>query len=629
MPEYTDGTDINSGIQCWVCDGTKTKILREWGQYFEHMCLTHKTDCPMDRWRHTAFYRMGRESINQRVRRPYKRPATDGTVWHRMDCMVLCSMDGTPVVPHQVQPLKIKKARQLAIADASPAPELTVAHAQPAAAAGGASRPAAQPLPLSAPATLVAAELPAVHIKDVYYSYFADAANEDVSRNTWPGGCADVPLTAFADHLQQKRFMNPTSHVYKNHLLYMRRFFHMLIVDDGDTGAVNTDEAAMDPRLFASAFLRDTILIVFALPMMNLKKVTYPDRLVKALCMYLGFMLNCIEIRALVDPTTTMYKYKPMIERLRESLKEGIQKHINKNSKVRKMVRMQIDRLRCEKLPTPREMKDAVHNAMCVLQHLVAHATTAGETTPKVRQSANVCIVGIVAMNGYLGRKKEWEHLERDQYRTEIAKNKWWITTDKHKTFRVYGTLGKVVFAGTRESMLAYDSLPRGPGQQHYFFAQPNTADVVINVPYLLGAFSKFFFFAAEQHPTVNLLRKWFHTSLMDRPEEKLLEVLKAVDPHSNQVMKNHYILKGPKEHAIMAERLYKSVMGDPVPWPIGADGDLRGRLRGVGDAEADKILQLVEDEQQERLVNAQIEDAGEALFFFGSSIALRCFRNA
>ena len=68
--------------------------------------------------------------------------------------------------------------------------------------------------------------------------------------------------------------------------------------------------------------------------------------------------------------------------------------------------------------------------------------------------------------------------------------------------------------------------------------------------------------------PTVNLLRKWFHTELMrlTRTESKLLSLMKVVDAHSEGVARRHYVLNSPADDARLAKELVRNVIGMTVP---------------------------------------------------------------
>ena len=70
--------------------------------------------------------------------------------------------------------------------------------------------------------------------------------------------------------------------------------------------------------------------------------------------------------------------------------------------------------------------------------------------------------------------------------------------------------------------------------------------------------------------PTVNLLRKWFHTHviLMTASHASLLEVMQLVGGHTAAVGLKRYVLRDHKDDAKLAEILVMAVLGPTVPWP-------------------------------------------------------------
>ena len=114
--------------------------------------------------------------------------------------------------------------------------------------------------------------------------------------------------------------------------------------------------------------------------------------------------------------------------------------------------------------------------------------------------------------------------------------------------------------------------LPR-PENCETFLVPPQGGETV-DIPGCLRAACHFFLPPGRTYPTVNLLRKWFHTLLMQltRNEETLKSVMVIVDAHSAAVQNKHYILKDPADHVKLAKVIFEAVMHRPVVWPSGAD---------------------------------------------------------
>ena len=84
-----------------------------------------------------------------------------------------------------------------------------------------------------------------------------------------------------------------------------------------------------------------------------------------------------------------------------------------------------------------------------------------------------------------------------------------------------------------------------------YFLVSPRIGSTSpINVAYYLGQYCKTYLPTEVTHPTVNLLRKWYHTALEQivTDKAKLRKLTEAVDAHSAAVAARHYILKGPED---------------------------------------------------------------------------------
>ena len=95
-----------------------------------------------------------------------------------------------------------------------------------------------------------------------------------------------------------------------------------------------------------------------------------------------------------------------------------------------------------------------------------------------------------------------------------------------------------------------------------------------MDIPKTFGKFCKAFLPKECSKPTVNLMRKWYHTELhtLSQSEDKLLGLLKSIDAHSTRVAKQHYVLQTPAYDAKLAKALVHSMIGKPVMWPSDAE---------------------------------------------------------
>ena len=99
--------------------------------------------------------------------------------------------------------------------------------------------------------------------------------------------------------------------------------------------------------------------------------------------------------------------------------------------------------------------------------------------------------------------------------------------------------------------------LPRDAGKTAFL---PSARDDVgnVNIPQYLRRFAELFIHRKYTFPTVNLLRKWYHSVLvrLARTEGGLLEVMKKLDGHSVGVAVNHYVLMTPADDANLAKAI-------------------------------------------------------------------------
>ena len=187
----------------------------------------------------------------------------------------------------------------------------------------------------------------------------------------------------------------------------------------------------------------------------------------------------------------------------------------------------------------------------------------------QVQGLANAAMIGVIYCNGFAGRSGEWCVLKLQDFRFQMKKNKNYVVCQKHKTSHVYGDLAKWLADGTREAMCLYAELPRRVDIETFF--HPAHAGVrTVDVHHALKKFGEKFLPDCPQKPTVNLMRKWYHTKLMtmSKTEGELFQLMVRIDAHSQRVAERHYVLRNPKHDAELAKILVGEVMGTTVPWP-------------------------------------------------------------
>ena len=186
-----------------------------------------------------------------------------------------------------------------------------------------------------------------------------------------------------------------------------------------------------------------------------------------------------------------------------------------------------------------------------------------------VQGLANAAIVGVIYCNGFAGRCGEWCRLKLAHFRAQMKKDRGYVVCQEHKTSHIYGDLAKWLATGTRYAMSTYADLPRRDDCDT--FLQPTFEGVrAVDVHYALRRFGEKFLPDCPQKPTVNLMRKWYHTKLMtmSKTEAQLYKLMERIDAHTPGVAAKHYVLKNPEHDAKLAKILVHEVLGEPVPWP-------------------------------------------------------------
>ena len=187
----------------------------------------------------------------------------------------------------------------------------------------------------------------------------------------------------------------------------------------------------------------------------------------------------------------------------------------------------------------------------------------------RVQGLANAAMIGVIYCNGFGGRCGEWCILKLRDFRAQMKRGKSYVLCQEHKTSHVYGDLAKWLAEGSKEAMTTYAGLPRRDDCETFF--HPSFEGVrTVDVHHALKRFGEKFLPECQQKPTVNLMRKWYHTKLMtmSKTEDELYALMSRIDAHSQSVAAKHYVLQNPEHDANLAKILVEEVLGTTVPWP-------------------------------------------------------------
>lgn len=166
-------------------------------------------------------------------------------------------------------------------------------------------------------------------------------------------------------------------------------------------------------------------------------------------------------------------------------------------------------------LPSVAEMQRAVTKGFAYMRAIACRfAGTPDPLSPQIQGHVNACLIGGMYLSMFAGRNGEWERLPLKTIQDMIAAGEDFFLTEDHKTARTYGSIAKWFTPGMMSAVKAYLSLPRRPDIKT-FLVPPGKDTKVVSIPGALKTFACNMFHKDKTHPTVNLMRKFFHTQLM------------------------------------------------------------------------------------------------------------------
>ena len=226
------------------------------------------------------------------------------------------------------------------------------------------------------------------------------------------------------------------------------------------------------------------------------------------------------------------------------------------------------DLKKMKNLPPVETLQAAVKRAYMILRKL--ELTWAGKSSipPSARALANSCLAFGILFDTFMGRSMEWELLPCKHLDEQLSQGLDYILCTKHKTSRTYGDLAKYLSPGLVEALKSYRSLPRSSCEGNLLL--PAKGGDKVSFQSCLRTFCSKFLPSDKTFPTVNLVRKWFHSTLVKLTDtkEKLKDLMVLIDAHSVAVQNKHYLLKDPADDVKLARQFVKTVIGKTVRWP-------------------------------------------------------------
>ena len=287
---------------------------------------------------------------------------------------------------------------------------------------------------------------------------------------------------------------------------------------------------------------------------------TWSAKIVAALKHY----VDHLKVMALGDHSKWSAKDIGLLNLLRESQLKFWGKKAKKGAKIARLAKNFLTSQQLSNFPSVEVMQFAVEQAMLILNAVVEAALARGSITNGELALLNKCICLILACNGFLGRSGEWKRLLASIIEALNRSGCGVVICEEHKTSANYGELAKFLFPGTVIACARYveiikllpnPKLCKRTGEP--LFLQPVGGDACGDFPFhsYLKHASILFIKPLQQKScllTVNLLRKMFHSEVMDLSNaDKALFLIGKADAHGIQTAKSHYVVSNPDKDSL------------------------------------------------------------------------------
>lgn len=134
------------------------------------------------------------------------------------------------------------------------------------------------------------------------------------------------------------------------------------------------------------------------------------------------------------------------------------------------------------------------------------------------------------------------------------------------------------------------------------FLVPASEATARVDVPQAFKSFCLQKLPAKSARPTVNLMRKFFHKTLMrlTKDERALKEMMTALDGHSTKTIDRHYALREPEDDVVLAKVLVHNVLGETSKFPKAGE---------ISDVDCDALVDAFEITDQQQVADEEPEE--------------------
>jgi uncharacterized protein YhaN len=213
----------------------------------------------------------------------------------------------------------------------------------------------------------------------------------------------------------------------------------MLEIEGYDLGVA---EQASDPAVLVAIHINEVHTELFSLPILS-PAFSWTHKILVALRTFCEWQKIQVDKQYLLSDEGHWLKYQTAIDQLSSALRGGIQKKVTANKEQRHFEKRLGDASKLEEFPSIPSMQEAVSNAMHALHHIQQTHQKATELPKEVQSAANAAMVGIVWLNGFGGRKKEWELMLKEHCTEQLNQVLDFFVCQSNKTCKTYGSLAK------------------------------------------------------------------------------------------------------------------------------------------------------------------------------------------
>ena len=258
-----------------------------------------------------------------------------------------------------------------------------------------------------------------------------------------------------------------------------------------------------------------------------------------------------------------------------------------------------VDSERIAALPPVDVIHEQVRRAMAVIWVIRNYCIDEGlllDMPRALKLEATTAMIGVLFFNSFAGRCGEWESMETAHVLDHMSKRKSYVLCPRHKTSYAYGSLAKFIPASTWESLRLFLDMP---GRKTNLLLDPVGNSEKTSIPPLLKRFGVNAF-NTDSPPTSTILRKAFHTILLQHSTKDTMSLMTRIDGHSEQTARKVYGIVTPEHDAELASILYQQAFKAHVDFPTPEMIKNMGITIDSLFKKGDELTSLVSDEIEE-----------------------------